>query len=87
MNRVYKKFNKLGYKEDGSILKESSRKNKKWMVLNPETNKFIHFGDSRYDDYTIHRDKQRRDNYRNRMRRFKDADRYSPGYLSYHLLW
>lgn len=87
MDRVYKKFNKLGYIEDGSEIKPSTRQNKKWAVLNPATNKWSHFGDSRYDDYTIHRDKQRRDNYRNRMRRFKNADRYSAGYLSYHLLW
>ena len=31
--------------------------------------KWIHFGDVRYDDYTTHRDLDRRDAYRNRASR------------------
>ena len=32
-------------------------------------------------------DAKRRDNYHSRMGRFKDAQKYSPGYLSLVLLW
>lgn len=50
--------------------------------------KHTDFGDAQYEDYTEHRDKERRENYR--KRHVKDLARGSPrsaGYLSYHLLW
>ena len=33
------------------ILLPSSRKNKKYMIFNPNTNKFVHFGAMGYMDY------------------------------------
>ena len=39
------------YKEDDVTLLPSSRKNKKYMILNPNTNKFVHFGAMGYMDY------------------------------------
>jgi hypothetical protein len=61
-------------------------KNKKYMVFD-EDGKKIHFGDLRFCDYTKHQDKKRRENFRNRNRRWKDADKYTPAHLSYYLLW
>jgi len=84
---VRKQFNKFGYKSDGSELKESTRKGKKWMVLDPNTKKWVHFGALGYEDYTVHKDENRRKKYWSRMQRFKTAYKYSPGYLSLVLLW
>ena len=64
----------------------SSSKNKKYMVFD-EDGKKIHFGSLLYQDYTKHKDKKRRENFRNRNRKWKDADKYTPAHLSYYLLW
>ena len=64
----------------------STSKHKKYMVFN-EDGKKVHFGSILYQDYTKHKDKQRRDNFRNRNRRWKDADKFTPAHLSYYLLW
>ena len=37
----------------------SNRKNKKYQIMNPETNKFVHFGSLAYEDFTKHQDLQR----------------------------
>ena len=64
----------------------SSSKNKKYMVFD-EDGKKIHFGSLLYQDYTKHKDKKRRENFRNRNTKWKDADKYTPAHLSYYLLW
>ena len=74
------------YYDDGVDLYLSTSKNKKYMVFD-EDGKKIHFGDLRFCDYTKHQDKKRRENFRNRNRRWKDADKYTPAHLSYYLLW
>ena len=58
----------------------SSSKNKKYMVFN-EDGKKIHFGSIIHEDYTKHKDKQKRDNFRNRNKKWKDADKYTPAHL------
>ena len=85
--KVYKNFVKFGFKKDGSQLKPSTRQGKKWMVLDPNTGKWVHFGAMGYEDYTKHNDKIRRKKYWSRMGRFESAYKYSPGYLSLVLLW
>ena len=46
------------------------------------------FGDSRYEDYTQHSDKLRRERYRARHSKdLKKGTYMSPGFLSYYLLW
>ena len=65
----------------------STRKNKKYMILNPENNKYIHFGEFGYEDYTKHKDKNRRLLFQKRNHKWKSAKKYSPAYLSYYLLW
>ena len=84
---VRKNFNKFGYKKDGSQLKTSTRNGKKWMVLDPNTNKWVHFGALGYEDYTVHKNENRRKKYWSRMGRFQNSYKYSPGYLSLVLLW
>lgn len=76
----------------GSIQK-SDRKNKKLVITRPD-GKRIHFGNSAYEDFTRHRDIDRRKNYCKRSAGIKDKDgkktRGNPGsanYYSMKLLW
>lgn len=64
----------------------STRKDKKFMVKNPE-GKWIHFGQFGYEDYTKHKDENRRDNFRRRNAKWSKAEKYSPSWLSYWILW
>jgi hypothetical protein len=48
----------------------STRKNKKYMILNDD-NKYIHFGDSRYQDATVHNDPVRISRYLSRATKIK----------------
>ena len=63
----------------------STRKGKKYMVN--DGNKWIHFGQMGYADYSKHKDKKRRDLFRKRNHKWADADPFSPAFLSYFLLW
>ena len=62
----------------------SNKKNKKYAVMTPD-NRVVHFGDSRYQDYTYHNDEKRREAYHNRFNLTKGI--YSPYTLSKVLLW
>ena len=67
----------------------STRKDKKFMIMN-DNNKFIHFGQLGYDDFTKHKDEQRRQAYLARANKIKGnwiQDKYSPNNLSIKLLW
>ena len=64
----------------------STSKNKKYMVFD-EQGKKVHFGDLRFSDWTKHKDKQKRNNFRNRNKRWADADIFTPAHLSYYILW
>jgi hypothetical protein len=64
----------------------STRKYKKYMIQD-DRGKWHHFGDIRYSDFTYHKDEERRNYFRNRNRRWENADKFSPAYMSYHLLW
>ena len=79
-------------------VKKSDNPKKKWMAIfcdckcakpkcKPEDRKKIHFGAAGYEDYTIHKDKERRRLYRIRHAKEKDQPPNTPGALSYHLLW
>lgn len=72
---------------------KSERKNKKFKVLTKTG--IIHFGDSRYKDFTQHKDKKRQESYCKRAKgitnkkgelTYKDKDN-SANYWSYHYLW
>jgi hypothetical protein len=82
---VYQKAKKIF--GDDVKLKLSPRKNKKYMLYNPDKNDWIHFGDIRYEDFTKHQDKKRRYNFLKRNQKWAFYDRYTSGFLSYYLLW
>jgi hypothetical protein len=73
------------------IIEKGTAKNKKWKAIFFDGDKKIkttQFGDNRYEDYTQHKDKSRRDKYRNRHKKDLAKGNYmSAGYLSYYLLW
>ncbi len=49
--------------------------------------KLIHFGAKGYEDYTTHKDKKRRDQYRARHAKDNLTNPMSPGALSWFILW
>lgn len=70
----------------------SRAKGKKYYVI--YNNKRINFGAKGMSDFTIHKDKARRDRYRKRHGKIKLRDgslayksKTSPAYWSWHLLW
>lgn len=65
----------------------STRKDKKYMIKNPETNKWIHFGQYGMEDYTKHKDNLRRELFRHRNHKWANTDKYTPSYMSYYILW
>ena len=73
-------------------LKKSNRKNKKWMVN--YNNKWIHFGQKGYQDFTQHKDLDRRRSYLKRSKGIKDKkgnltykNKNSSNYWSINILW
>ena len=68
-------------------IKESTRHDKKYMLLNPETNKWVHFGQKGYEDFTGHRNLMRREMFRRRNHKWAKAPIFSPAFLSFWLLW
>ena len=84
------------YYGDDVILLASTRATKKYMIFNPHTNRFVHFGGMGYLDYTkyIQYDKKdaniHRTRYLNRALNIKGDwknDHYSANFLSILLLW
>lgn len=68
----------------------SWKEDKKYVIYNPEKNKFIHFGQLGYEDFTKHQDKERRERYLNRTSNMKGQwrdDPYSANNLSREILW
>ena len=82
---VHIKANKL-YKRDVFL---STRKDKKYMIMN-DNNKWVHFGQLGYEDFTKHLDEQRRETYLKRAIKIKGNwkdNQFSPNNLSINLLW
>ncbi len=68
----------------------SKRSGKKWQVRVPTSSgrgKTVAFGDAKMSDYTLHKDKARRDNYRTRHQHDRIDDPYAPGFWSWWSLW
>jgi hypothetical protein len=65
----------------------STRKDKKYMIKDPNNNKWVHFGSIDYEDFTKHNDKERLKKFRQRNHKWANMPKYSSGYMSYHLLW
>jgi hypothetical protein len=76
------------YLGDRTKIIKSDKKYKKFMVLDPKTNNFVHFGDNRYEDFTKHKDIERRKNYLKRSKSINESkDKYNANNLSRNILW
>lgn len=76
-----------GGKKAYTLYKSSGAK--KYDVYVPKNGRLkkVSFGAKGYSDYTIHKDKARRERYRSRHRNDKINDPYSSGFWAYHVLW
>lgn len=76
-------------------IEKGTAKHKKWKAIfshyvdgKLKIIKVSQFGDSRYEDYLTHKNKERREAYRKRHQKDLEKGNYmSAGYLSYYLLW
>lgn len=68
---------------------KSTRKNKKYDLLDSNKKYLLSFGDNRYQDYTIHKDPKRQANYlsRHKNENWNKSGIYTAGFWSKHLLW
>jgi len=82
---VQKRAFKLLGKEARIVI--SPRKDKKYRIYNPETNKYVDFGSMGYEDATKHKNLDRIRKFRLRNAKWADAEPYTPSFLSYYLLW
>jgi hypothetical protein len=83
-------YNTKKYLGMNAKLYASERQYKKYKIYNPNTNKYVHFGDIRYQDFTKHGDKIRQNNYLKRATNIKGDwknNKYSPNSLSINILW
>ncbi len=64
----------------------STHKSKKYMVENPD-GKWIHFGDINSEDYSYHADEKRRKAFQTRNAKWAKAEKWTPAWLSYYILW
>lgn len=92
MNNKFNKVKKLVKKFGGDDVRISKRKNKKYDVL--YNNKWISFGDNRYEDFLDHKDPKRRENYRKRASKitnkkgeYTNKDPNYPNYWAFNVLW
>lgn len=74
------------------VIEKGTAKNKKLKAIFYDDKgkkiKTTQFGDNRYEDYTLSKDKKQRDKYRNRHKKdLEKGDYKSAGFLSYYILW
>ena len=79
-------FKKIG---KDAILYPSTNQKKKYMILDPKTKKWVHFGSFNppMEDYTKHKDEERRNKFLNRNKKWKNNPIYTPSWMAYHILW
>ena len=63
----------------------STRKDKKYMIKH--NNKWVHFGQMNYFDYTLTKDEKKKLNFQKRNHKWANQNKFTPGYLAYWLLW
>tara|TARA_R100001443_G_scaffold28289_1_gene41438 strand:- start:518 stop:826 length:309 start_codon:yes stop_codon:yes gene_type:complete len=68
-------------------LYKSNRKNKRYVMVMPEFGHSHHFSDTRYENYTMHKDPERAERYRKRHAKDPIDDVHSPGSLAYYITW
>ena len=69
---------------------KSRKKNKKYDLLDNDKKYILSFGDSRFSDYTIHKDDARKQRYIDRHRKNEDWSKsgiYTAGFWSRLILW
>ena len=66
-------------------LQKSNRKNKKFVIIMDKMKH--HFGDSRYEDYTIHKNIERKNRYLKRTSNQPQDNIHSPSFWALNLLW
>ena len=65
-------------------------KNKKYRIWDSRNSRYVDFGDTRYEDFTKHKDKDRRDSYLARAKKIKGkwkSNPYSANNLAIQGLW
>lgn len=87
-----KQAQKMAFKYLGktAIIYKSFKPSKKYMILDPNKNKMVHFGQMDYEDFTKHKDLERRQRYLKRTENMKGDwknNPYSPNNLSRNILW
>ena len=68
---------------------KSDKKDKKYFIIT-FTGKRVYFGATGYEDYTTHKDPERKEAYIRRHRKNEDWTQSgidTPGFWSYHYLW
>jgi hypothetical protein len=78
------------YLGDLAVIFKSTKKNKKYMIYDPYEQRFIHFGQMGMEDYTKHKDPQRKEAYLKRATNIRGNwknNPYSANNLAIHLLW
>jgi len=86
LDEVYRKAKK--YLGNDVKIYLSNKKDKKFMI--EHNGKFIHFGAYGMEDYTKHKDDERRDRYLKRASNIKGNwkdYKYSPNNLAINILW
>ena len=91
--KEFKKLTRKAKKLGAESLDYSTRKNNKYMATLPSGKK-VHFGSAKYPDYTIHKDKEKRDKYLTRATKIKNkqgeltyTNPESANFWSVYLLW
>lgn len=80
---------KMAYKYLGNDAKlyKSTNPKKKYMIMNPNNNKWVHFGQMFFEDATKHKDMVRIIKFKNRNKKWANSEPYTASFLSYYLLW
>jgi hypothetical protein len=82
--------NTIKYLGKNKVLYKSNKPNKKYMILDMANHKWVHFGDIEYEDFTKHKDQERRKRYLSRAKNIKGDwkdNKYSSNNLSINILW
>ena len=91
-NHIKAQENAIKYLGSDALLYLSTRKDKKYMIMNPNTGKMVHFGQLNppYEDFLKHGNEQRRQHYLKRSAHIRGNwrdDPYSSNNLSRNILW
>jgi len=89
-NPIKAQKNAIEYLGENAELFLSNKPDKKYMILDPNTNKMVHFGAFGMEDFLKHQDPDRRRRYLARATKIKGnwkSNPYSPNNLSIRITW